>query len=152
MPAKINHEPVRGHVREGFEELWGWAEFMTEANRSDFALRYLRERYADEWPEPVAVLGQGPIYLADEARAFLDAHPKSNRGGIDPDDVTRIFTLADANVSVADIAEVIGISQQTVYNRLRKRRDAAEAAAPPPPPPAPAPRKKPAKKTPARRR
>jgi hypothetical protein len=148
-----NDQPVRGHVREGFEELWGWAEFMAAADRSDFALRYLRDRYADTWPEPVAVLGQGPIFLAEEARTFLEAHPKSNRGGIDPDDVKRIFTLADADVSVADIAEVIGISQQTVYNRLRKRRDAAEAAAPPPPvPAAPAPRKKATKKTSARRR
>ncbi len=111
-----------GHRREGWPQLWGWADFVTASNRTDYALRYLRSEFADEFPEPVVVLGATPVYLADEARKFLDDHPKTHKAGLTSRQIKRIYELSDDGVGTTDIASALGIAGVTVRRYLADRK------------------------------
>lgn len=105
-------------------ELWGWWEFLQAAERTDAGLRWMRDSYED-FPVPLAELNQGPVYLAEECRLFLDAHQKSTIGEAIPVNVvSRIYALRDRDVPVRRIAEQLGISEATVYRRLAQRKPA----------------------------
>lgn len=120
--AEPSPYPV-GHVRPGFAALYGWAEFMMITDRSDSALRHLRTAFPDEFPEPIAVLSFGPVYLAGECQAFALAHPKKQvRKQLSDNDVRRIKLLASRDVGAADIAEVVGCTTVTVYRTLKRAR------------------------------
>lgn len=107
-----------GYRREGFPELWGWAEALAESGRGDFALRRVREQFPDDWPEPVGVLRATPVYVADEVRAFLAKHPRTLRPEMTEREVALIKQLNDQGVSVAVIAATVGCSPPTVYRYL----------------------------------
>jgi DNA-binding CsgD family transcriptional regulator len=120
---KISPAYPIGFQRKDWPELWGWSEMLEASGRKDFSLRYLRTTYPDRWPVPVAVLASGPVYSAEECRAFLTAHEKQRRSPLTDKQIERIYALADAEASVDDIAIIVECSTASVYNHLKKRRN-----------------------------
>ena len=127
-PKAANSQPYPvGFQRDDAPELWGWAEVLDAAERTDFAMRYLRAQYADEFPVPYTVLAVTPVYVADEIREFLKNHPRTHVGGLADADVERLYKLVDQGLSYEAVGEAIGCSTKTVQRYMAKRPYEGEA-------------------------
>lgn len=114
------YEP--GYTRPGLPMLWGWAEFLRASERTDNALRYLRDS-APDFPVPAATVEQGPLFIRAECEAFLIDHPRQDRPALTDGEIQRLVAMLGQGIPVRQIADQLAVSPQTVY-RYRARRSA----------------------------
>ena len=106
-----------GYRREDWPELMGWKEILTCSGRDNHRVRIIRDQYPTSFPQPVAVLSSGPVYLGAEVKKFFDSLPKIQR--VTDEDVIHIHELRAQNMSVSEISLLTGISETTIRKYLR---------------------------------
>lgn len=123
-------------TREGFPELWGMKEIADygvqlaeehgDAPRPDGKLVSMGR--AQGWtrnpafPQPVAVLAMGSVYLAEEAGPVIEeimARARSatsrNRGGVSPETRAAILAAKDGPDTGPVVAARFGVNPATVW-------------------------------------
>lgn len=116
------HQPYPvGHRRQEYPEAMGWAELLKYSGRTDVAVRQMRGREPDAFPEPMYVLAVTPVYVADEVRAFFDPRPRL-RARITKEIQEQIYALRnEQGKSQQQVADMLDISVQSV-RRYDKQR------------------------------
>ncbi len=115
-------QPV-GFVRDGWPELWGWAEVVAASDgRHHTAVRQMRGDHPDDFPVPVVVTSATPVYVAEEIREFFAKHPRSAIR-LSDDDIRSIQTLViDEGKSHQAVAHMFGVNVNTVGRHARAPR------------------------------
>lgn len=128
-------------TRDGFPELWGVQEIADYGERiaeehddpvGRDRRRVSRQR-AQDWterkgfPEPVAKLAMGPVWLAEEAAPKIEAIMEAARTGpssteLSPQTRAAILALKDGPRGVGDVADEFGVNRSTVYRIWHGRR------------------------------
>lgn len=123
MGSEVN----KGQLRpDKFPEVMGLTEAIAVSGRvATSAMSHYKD--LPDYPQPIAELACGPVYLGDEVRAFWARHPITKR--LTVEEKNRIKKLALEPSDDAAIAEMFGVKPLAIgiiRRAEQKRREAEE--------------------------
>lgn len=116
-------------TREGFPELWGITEIAEYADQlaieagdpPGFAGKRVTTQRVNgwiiskRWPDTVAVLAMGAVYLAEEVAPYVEEHLQRARTRVVGSAVRAQVLNAKGTMTAKDAAAQFGVSERRVY-------------------------------------